>query len=31
MAPFAQGRLRAALDAREEGRTLYLEAGVRIS
>ena len=31
MAPFAQGRLRAALAAREEGRTLYLEAGVRIS
>lgn len=31
MAPFAQGRLRAALAARTEGRTLYLEAGVRIS
>ena len=31
MASFAQGRLRAALAAREEGRTLYLEAGVRIS
>jgi 8-oxo-dGTP pyrophosphatase MutT (NUDIX family) len=31
MAPFAQGRLRGALAAREEGRTLYLEAGVRIS
>ncbi|MGV8910965.1 MAG: NUDIX hydrolase [Propionicimonas sp.] len=31
MAPFAEGRLRAALDARDEGRTLYLEAGVRIS
>lgn len=31
MAPFAQGRLRAALAARKEGRTLYLEAGVRIS
>jgi hypothetical protein len=31
MAPFAQGRLRAALAAREEGRTLYLEAGERIS
>jgi 8-oxo-dGTP diphosphatase len=31
MAPFAQGRLRGALAAREEGRTLYLEAGERIS
>ena len=31
MAPFAHGRLRAALAAREEGRTLYLEAGERIS
>ncbi|MFT4110782.1 NUDIX hydrolase [Propionicimonas sp.] len=31
MAPFARGRLRAALAAREEGRTLYLEAGERIS
>jgi 8-oxo-dGTP pyrophosphatase MutT (NUDIX family) len=31
MAPFAQGRLLAALEAREAGRTLYLEAGVRIS
>ena len=31
MAPFARGRLRAALAARDEGRTLYLEAGVRIS
>jgi 8-oxo-dGTP diphosphatase len=31
MAPFAQGRLRAALDARQRGRTLYLEAGVLIS
>lgn len=31
MAPFARGRLRAALAAREEGRTLYLEAGDRIS
>ena len=31
MAPFAQGRLRGALAAREEGRTLYLEAGQRIS
>ncbi len=31
MAPFAQGRLLGALAAREEGRTLYLEAGVRIS
>lgn len=31
MAPFAQGRLRAALAAREAGRTLYLEAGERIS
>lgn len=31
MAPFARGRLLAALAARDEGRTLYLEAGVRIS
>ncbi len=31
MAPFAQGRLRAALAAREQGRTLYLEAGQQIS
>jgi 8-oxo-dGTP pyrophosphatase MutT (NUDIX family) len=31
MAPFAQGRLLGALAAREERRTLYLEAGVRIS
>jgi len=31
MAPFAQGRLRGALAAREEGRTIYLEAGDRIS
>lgn len=31
MAPFARGRLRAALAAREEGRTAYLEAGERIS
>ena len=31
MAPFARGRLRAALAARAEGRTLYLEAGQRIS
>lgn len=31
MAPFAQGRLRAALEARELGRTLYLEAGQRVS
>lgn len=31
MAPFARGRLSAALAAREEGRTLYLEAGQRIS
>ncbi len=31
MAPFARGRLRSALAAREEGRTLYLEAGERIS
>jgi hypothetical protein len=31
MAPFARGRLLGALAAREEGRTLYLEAGVRIS
>ena len=31
MAPFARGRLAAALAAREEGRTLYLEAGERIS
>lgn len=31
MAPFARGRLLAALAAREEGRTLYLEAGERIS
>jgi 8-oxo-dGTP pyrophosphatase MutT (NUDIX family) len=31
MAPFARGRLRAALAARDEGRTLYLEAGERIS
>jgi 8-oxo-dGTP pyrophosphatase MutT (NUDIX family) len=31
MAPFARGRLLAALDARTEGRTFYLEGGVRIS
>jgi 8-oxo-dGTP pyrophosphatase MutT (NUDIX family) len=31
MAPFAQGRLRAALAAREQGRTFYLEAGHQIS
>ena len=31
MALFARGRLLAALDARAGGRTLYLEAGVRIS
>lgn len=31
MAPFASGRLLAALDAREQGRTLYLEAGNRVS
>lgn len=31
MAPFARGRLLAALAARTEGRTLYLEAGERIS
>lgn len=31
MAPFARGRLAAALAARELGRTLYLEAGRRIS
>lgn len=31
MAPFARGRLLAALEAREAGRTLYLEAGERIS
>jgi hypothetical protein len=31
MAPFARGRLLAALDARTEGRTFYLEAGARIS
>ncbi len=31
MAPFAQGRLRGALDARAERATFYLEAGERIS
>jgi 8-oxo-dGTP pyrophosphatase MutT (NUDIX family) len=31
MAHFARGRLRAALEARADGRTHYLEAGVRIS
>ncbi len=31
MAPFAQGRLRAAIEARKLDRTLYLEAGQRIS
>ena len=31
MAPFAQGRLRSALEAREDRATHYLEAGVRIS
>jgi 8-oxo-dGTP pyrophosphatase MutT (NUDIX family) len=31
MAPFAQGRFRAALAARQQGRTLYLEAGQQIS
>ncbi len=31
MAPFARGRLMGALAARAEGRTLYLEAGVRVS
>lgn len=31
MAPYAQGRLRSALEARKLGRTLYLEAGERIS
>ncbi len=31
MAPFARGRLLAALDARDAGRTFYLEAGARIS
>jgi 8-oxo-dGTP diphosphatase len=30
MAPYAQGRLRAALQARAESRTLYLEAGQQI-
>jgi 8-oxo-dGTP pyrophosphatase MutT (NUDIX family) len=30
MAPFAQGRLRAALEARRSGRTRYLEAGQQI-
>lgn len=31
MAPFARGRLFAALAARDEGRALYLEAGERVS
>ena len=31
MAPFAQGRLGSALDARAEARTFYLEAGRRVS